>query len=141
MKAELENNLSRVVCTRKIVKGIFMPIIYGKTLMSTASDLKDQLSHYLTYKECFNVASVCFKFWRTKYQGMESLIRLIRDIGWIASASNRPVFYRIPYFTTVQDYMIMEPINIWVYDRFHKGLLSEFLLLREIVGRLKSLPS
>nr|UYK51799.1 hypothetical protein [Paphiopedilum micranthum] len=123
MKAELEINLSEIVCknlTRKLVKGIFMPIIYGKTLMSTASNIKDQLFHYLTHKECFDVASVCFKFWRTKYQNMECLIRLIRHIGWIASARDRPVFYRVPYFTTVQDYMVMEAINIWVYDRLHK---------------------
>lgn len=123
MKAELENNLSTIICnhlTRKVVKGIFMPIIYGKTLMSTAGDLKDLFSHYITHKECFDVASVCFKFWRTKYQGMECLIRLIRHIGWIASARDCPVFYRVPNFTTVQDYMIMEGINIWLYDRLHK---------------------
>lgn len=123
MKAELGTNLSTIVCnllTRKLVKGIFMPIIYGKTLMSIASDLKDILSHFITHKECFDVASVCFKFWRSKYHGMECLIRLIRHIGWIASARNSPVFYRVPYFTTVQDYMIMDAINIWVYDRLHK---------------------
>lgn len=123
MKAELGTNLSTIVCnllTRKLVKGIFMPIIYGKTLMSTASDVKDHLSHFITHKECFDVASVCFKFWRSKYHGMECLIRLIRHIGWIASARNSPVFYRVPYFTTVQDYMIMDAINIWVYDRLHK---------------------
>lgn len=123
MKAELEKNLSRIVCdllTRKLVKGIFMPIIYGKTLISTAHDLREHLSHIITTKECFDVASVCFKFWRTKYQRMECLIRLIRHIGWIASARERPVFYRVPYFTTVQDYMKMEAINIWIYDRHHK---------------------
>lgn len=123
MKAELGGNLLTIICnllTCKVVKGIFMPIIYGKTLMSTASDLKDHHSHFITYKECFDVASVCFKFWRTKYQGMECLIRLIRHRGWIASARDRPVFYRVPYFTTVQDYMIMEPINKWFYDRLHK---------------------
>ncbi|XP_061368161.1 probable DNA-directed RNA polymerase [Gastrolobium bilobum] len=123
MKVELPNNLSTIVCkylTRKHVKGIFMPKIYGKTLMSTANDLKEHLSHYITHKECFVVASACFKFWKERYPGMECLIRLIRHIGWIASAGDRPVFYKVPYFTTVQDYMIMEPTNIWVYDRLHK---------------------
>lgn len=124
MIAELENkNLSTIVCellTRKLVKGIFMPLIYGKTLMSTARDLKDNLSHYITHKESFEVASVCFKFWRMKYQGMECLIRLIRNIGWVAAASDCPVFYKIPFYTTVQDYMKMEAINIWVYDQYHK---------------------
>lgn len=38
-------------------------------------------------------------------------------LGWIASAGDRPVFYKVPFFTTVQDYMIMEAIKIWVYDR------------------------
>ncbi|KAE9444857.1 hypothetical protein C3L33_23245, partial [Rhododendron williamsianum] len=123
MNAELDKNLSGIVCdhlTRKLVKGIFMPIIYGKTLMSTAGDLKDQLSHYITHQECFTVASVCFKFFRMKYPGMDCLIRLIRSIGWIVSARDSPVFYRVPYFTTVQDYMVMEAINIWVYDRLYK---------------------
>lgn len=124
MIAKMENkNLSTIVCnllTRKLVKGIFMPMIYGKTLMSTARDLKDHLSHFITHKESYEVASVCFQFWRTQFTGMECLIRLIRHIGWIASASDRPVFYRVPYFTTVQDYMKMDPINIWVYDGLHK---------------------
>lgn len=65
MKAKLEGNLSTIVCnllTCKVVKGIFMPIIYGKTLMSTASDLKVHFSHFITHKECFDVTFVCFKF-------------------------------------------------------------------------------
>nr|QHB79551.1 DNA-dependent RNA polymerase [Sesuvium portulacastrum] len=123
LHVELDKNLSTIVCNnlnRKIVKSIFMPMIYGKTVMSVASDLKGHLSHYITHKECFTVASACFKFWRSKYNGMESVIRLIRNIGWIRSAKNCPVFYKVRDFTTVQDYMIMKPVNIWIYDRLHK---------------------
>ncbi|XP_020594099.1 uncharacterized protein LOC110034152 [Phalaenopsis equestris] len=124
MKAELDNkSLSNTVCqilTRKIVKNLFMPIIYGKTLMSTTMDLKDNLSHYITYKDCCVVAKACFQFWNQRYPGMNCLIRLIRHIGWIASAGDRPVFYKVPYFTTVQDSMKMEATKIWVYDRLHK---------------------
>lgn len=124
MQAELEDkNLSKVVCNilnRKIVKGIFMPLIYGKTLMSTASDLREHLGHDLTHKECFVVASACFKFWNTQYPNMACLIKLIRNIGWVASASDRPVFYKIPYFCTVQDYMKMDTVSVSVYDRSQK---------------------
>ena len=123
MKGELEKNLFTIVCsrlTRTLVKSIFMPMIYGKTIMSTACDLKDHLSHHITNKECFDVASVCFKFWRTKSHGMDSLIRLIRNIGWIVSARGSSVLYSVPNFTTVQDYMKMEAIKIWIYDRVHK---------------------
>lgn len=119
----LEKNLSTVVCnllTRKIVKGVYMPLIYGKTLKSTIDDLKSHLSHYITHKECVDVARACYHFWAQKYEGMNCLINLIRNIGWIVSAQERPVFYKVPYFTTVQDYMIMDAINIFIYDRLHK---------------------
>lgn len=115
--------LSDIVCKefdRKIVKSIFMPKIYGKTLMSTAKDLKNVLSHYLTHKECFKVARLCFKFWSLNYHKLENLSKLIGNIGWVAATRERPVYYKIPFYTTVQDYMKMEPINIWVYDRIHR---------------------
>ncbi|XP_073271479.1 probable DNA-directed RNA polymerase [Primulina huaijiensis] len=124
IKAELgDSNLSQTVnvkLTRKIAKGIFMPIIYGKTLMSTACDLKNSLSSVITSKECFMVASICFKFRKAKYPHMECLIRLIRHIGWIALASGRPVYYKAYNFTTIQNYTKMEPIKIWVYDKKNK---------------------
>ncbi|XP_020251012.1 uncharacterized protein LOC109828426, partial [Asparagus officinalis] len=104
MKAELDNkSLSNTVCqilNRNIVKKIFMPIIYGKTVMSTTMDLKEHLSHYITYKDCCVVAKACFKFWNQRCPGMSCLIRLIRHIGWIVSAGDRPVFYKVPFFTT-----------------------------------------
>ncbi|XP_022974959.1 uncharacterized protein LOC111473779 [Cucurbita maxima] len=123
MKEELDPNLCSVVCkhlSRKIVKSIFMPIIYGKTVMSTSTDLMVHFSQHLTSKECFNVASVCFKFFKEKYPGMECLIRLIRLIGWVASSRDSAVKYNVSYFTSVQDYMKMESTYIWVYDRLHK---------------------
>lgn len=119
----LDKNLIKILCEkfdRKIVKSIFMPIIYGKTVMSTASDFKEIFFQYITLKECFIVASSCFRFWRMKYHNMDCLIRLIQNIGWIASSSNRSVSYKVDYFTTVQDYMKMKPIHLWVYDRHHK---------------------
>ncbi|KAK8499209.1 hypothetical protein V6N12_076059 [Hibiscus sabdariffa] len=90
--------LSDIVCKefdRKIVKSIFMPKIYGKTLMSTAKDLKNVLSHYLTHKECFKVARLCFKFWSLNYHKLENLSKLIGNIGWVAATRERPVYYKI----------------------------------------------
>ncbi|KAK8488086.1 hypothetical protein V6N11_019756 [Hibiscus sabdariffa] len=90
--------LSDIVCKefdRKIVKSIFMPKIYGKTLMSTAKDLKNVLSHYLTNKECFKVARLCFKFWSLNYHKLENLSKLIGNIGWVAATRERPVYYKI----------------------------------------------
>lgn len=108
------------VINRKIVKSIFMPIIYGKTVMSTASDIKASISRYLTQKECFMVAKLCFEFWKDRFHNMDCLIRLIRCIGWIASSSGRSVQYEVEKYRTIQDYVKMEAIHIWVYDRLHK---------------------
>nr|YP_009380759.1 hypothetical protein AEK19_MT0366 [Utricularia reniformis]ART30638.1 hypothetical protein AEK19_MT0366 [Utricularia reniformis] len=35
---------------------------------------------------------------------------LVRKIGWFSSALGRPVYYSIPLFTTVQDYMKRKPV-------------------------------
>nr|KAJ0202806.1 hypothetical protein LSAT_V11C500293170 [Lactuca sativa] len=118
-----DRNLSETlieVLDRKIVKSIFMPIIYGKTVMSTAHDIKESLSRFLTPKECFQIAKLCFEFWKDRFHNMKCFIRLIRSIGWVASASDRPVLYEVENILTIQDYMKMEPINIWVYDKLHK---------------------
>ncbi|KAL4553846.1 hypothetical protein LXL04_040224 [Taraxacum kok-saghyz] len=108
------------VLNRKIVKSIFMPIIYGKTVMTTALDIRENLSRFLTTKECFVVAKLCFEFWRERFHNMECLIRLIRSIGWLTSSSGRPVRYEVENFQTIQDYMKMDAINIWVYEKLHK---------------------
>lgn len=84
LKEELDESVYTTITeifTRKFVKGIFMPLIYGKTIMSTHEDIRAELSQYLTHKECFHITRLCFKFWTTKYAHMDCLIRLIRIIG------------------------------------------------------------
>lgn len=39
---------------------------------------------------------------------MSNLILLIRNIGWMVSSLDRPVFYKVPPYTTVQDYMYIK---------------------------------
>lgn len=41
-------------------------------------------------------------------------------MGWFSSTLDRPVFYGIPDFPTVQDYMSTTGVNIWLYDRMRK---------------------
>lgn len=97
-----------------------MPMIYGKTVISTARDIHDDFSSFLTHKECYQVAylfsalSVLLEPDRTWQTWSSWSIRLIDGFS---SALDRPVFYGIPYFTTVQDYMSTMGVNIWLYDR------------------------
>lgn len=120
---KVADNLGVVIrdkLTRKMVKGIFMPLIYGKTLNSTIEDIKGYFKHYLSGVECSQFGKLCFQFWKEKYEHMNSLITLIRSIGWLATKSGRPIQYSVANFTTVQDYKKMEAIGIWVYDKLHK---------------------
>lgn len=119
----LDHTISTGICSRinrKLVKAIFMPLIYGKTVISIARDIQDALSSFLTYKESYQVASLCMKFWKQRYPNIVNLIKLISHIGWFSSSLNRPVYYSVPMFTTVQDYMCLKPANIWIFDRINK---------------------
>lgn len=101
---------------RSLVKSIYMPMIYGKSQYSVCTDLKSEFSNKLTDKECREITQICFRFWSDRYHGMDCLIKLIRSIGWVVSSRDSPVSYKVPFFRTVQDYMVMKPINVWVYD-------------------------
>lgn len=79
------------VFTRKLVKLIFMPMIYGKTKMSTCDDLRGELMQHINVSECYKLTEKCYQFWKNNYEHMENLIQLIRLIGWFSSISDRPV--------------------------------------------------
>lgn len=87
-------------------------MIYGKTVISTVRDIHDDYSSFLTPKECYQVAYLCFKFWSLTGHGKPDQVDPPYQLGWFSSALDRPVFYGIPYFTTVLDYMSTMGVNI-----------------------------
>lgn len=48
--------------TRKLIKGLFMPLIYGKTVLSMAQDIRFHYGSILSNKDCFLLAC----YWCTK---------------------------------------------------------------------------
>lgn len=106
--------------TRKLVKQVFMPLIYGKTIITVTKDISDAYGGLLSFKDYYQIALLFQVFWKNKYPDIVNLMKLINLIGWICSFLGKPVQYSVPYFTTVQDYMRSDKINIWVYDRVGK---------------------
>lgn len=51
---------------------------------------------------------------------MKSLIDLVRCIGQVVSSAGNPVVYSVPYYNTVQDYILMKTIKLSVYDKDRK---------------------
>nr|GME06069.1 DNA-dependent RNA polymerase [Ipomoea batatas] len=105
---------------RKLVKSIFMPLVYGKTAYSMTDDLMNVFGDLYQRKDCIKLAFLLESFFKVKYSNVVNLMNLVRAVGWVASAAARPVYYSTPVLTTLQDYMKSNPVNISVYDRINK---------------------
>jgi len=105
---------------RKLIKRLFMPLIYGKTLISMEKDIRLTYGQLLSRKDGYNLAKLSNEFWIHKYPDIANLMKLITIISWFCSAQDRAVVYSIPYFTTKQDYMSFIKENISVYERSTK---------------------
>jgi len=97
-----------------------MPLIYGKTIISMSNDIFNHYSTLLDKKESTKLATHIYEYFQIQFPHIINLMDLVRDIGWISAASDKPVFYSIPLLTSVQDYMRLKNVNIWVYDRIQK---------------------
>jgi len=120
LKEELKQSLGSVVAsrlTRKLIKKIYMPLVYGKSLMSSANDIKADLYAILKRNEHMTVAAAFYRFWEYKYPLLKNLMNLINLAGWFAAFLNKPVSYHTNYFQTIQETMLKDSVIVWVYDR------------------------
>jgi len=102
---------------RKFVKRLFMPLIYGKTIMSMTNDIKLYSERKLPYKAYFKIANDCLEFWRMKFPDIVNLMKLLNLVGWFKSQMNKPVLYGHMLFTTHQFYTKSVKTQISIYDR------------------------
>lgn len=116
---KLKDNVYEIVrtrLTRQLIKGIFMPLIYGKKVSSIKKDLYLHFGSLLNPNECNNLAILIEQFFKDRFPRITNLMTLVQNVGWFCSALDKPVFYGIPYYTTVQDYMMTESVNVWVFE-------------------------
>jgi len=119
--SKYKHKLVLSMLTRKFVKGLFMPLVYGKTVFSMVQDIRNtEKGSSLTFKECYNLAKLCYDFYCYKYPDIVNLMNLLNLIGWFCSNLEKPVLYSTSYITTVQDYMCSKNEYIWVYNRHTK---------------------
>lgn len=124
LNSRLNDNKKRDIIesklNRKLIKSLFMPLIYGKTVNAMELDIKEAYGQLLSREDSRKIASLSNEFFKDTYPDIANLMKLITFIGWFCSALDRPVLYSIPYFTTKQDYKAFVKENISVYERSTK---------------------
>lgn len=112
--------LSSLSLEHKLIKGLFMVLIYGKTLISMEKDTRLKYGDLLSRKDNYNLTKHSNKFWKFKYLDVVHLMKLITTISWFCSVRDWPVVYSVPYYTTKQDYMSFINKEIIIYERTTK---------------------
>lgn len=105
---------------RKLIKSIFMPLIYGKGVISLEHDIREKYGNWLSRKDTFDFAVLAKEFWSVKYPDIINFMNLLSIISWFSSMKEKAVVYNIPFFSTMQDYMSWEKDVIVVYERQKK---------------------
>ncbi|XP_073313487.1 probable DNA-directed RNA polymerase [Primulina huaijiensis] len=105
---------------RKLIKSLFMPLIYGKTVISMDMDIREKYGLLLSRKDSYNLAKLGIAYLNNKYPDIVNFMKLISIISWFSSVMDRAVVYSITYFTTRQDYMSFIKEKIYVYERNSK---------------------
>ena len=102
--------------TRKLIKRMFMPLTYGKTVKSIADDIYEDMIQYISYKTSMKLASEAYSFWCNRYSGVDNLLKLFGCIGGLCSSLGRAVKLSTPLFYSYQDYRKFETQSVWVYS-------------------------
>jgi len=109
---EVITNIVNTLFDRKIVKKIFMPIVYGKTQFSAAKELAEQIGRYTSMANIYDLTRVCFKYWEKDFAGMKNLMKLVASISWVAAAIQQPVVLSNKYWVTHQDYFVKKAVRV-----------------------------
>lgn len=117
---KLKMEIIESMLDRKLIKSLFMPLIYGKTMISMEHDISLKYGELLSRKDSYNLAKLSIEFWNHKYPDIVNFMKLITIISWFCSAMERAFVYSIPYFTTKQDYMSFVKEEIMVFERITK---------------------
>ncbi|KAH9304471.1 hypothetical protein KI387_008875, partial [Taxus chinensis] len=67
--------------TRNLAKHLFMPLIYGKTVITMASDIREAYGPLLRPKDYYHIAKIFHEFWINKYLDIANLMKLINLIA------------------------------------------------------------
>jgi len=123
LKSSLDKDLADIVCknlTRGLVKSIYMPLVYGKTQFSATNDVESHMSFILNKKENSQITKIFYEVWDRKFPSITKLMKLVSEIAWVTAYKQRPFSYSNFIFTTIQDYMKDEKIDVWVYNKLLK---------------------
>lgn len=79
LKQQQSGSINEIIAnhpSRKLVKALFMPITYGKTIKSMSTDCYQHMGKYMSYKDCIILAQKCHNLWCHSFPGINNLLKL-----------------------------------------------------------------
>lgn len=70
--------------TRSLMKKIYMPLVYGKTQVSSITDIQQALDFSLSRGDAYKVAAGLYKYWENRFPAIHNLMTLVNEVGWFA---------------------------------------------------------
>ena len=89
----------------------------NQSVTCSASDIPNSMDHFIKQHESLRIAKRFIEFWKGKSPGIFNFMKLVNEVGWFASFLEKPFRYRGFHFTTIQDYMTLKSIFVWVYNK------------------------
>lgn len=97
-----------------------MPLIYGKTNYSIIKDLQNVFYGALTFEMRKYLTAIFMNYWNFKFHGVNILMELIGNIGWIVAANQRSVVFKSYFYQTTQDYIKNKSTKLHFMDKKSK---------------------
>lgn len=76
---------------RKLIKTLFMPLVYGKSVHTMSEDIYRGFESYLSKKESLSLAKDCQEYFLNKFPDIFNLKTFFNKTGWFCSVLDRPV--------------------------------------------------
>ncbi|MCO5550120.1 hypothetical protein L7F22_066860 [Adiantum nelumboides] len=87
------------IFTKRLIKRMFMPLTYGKTIKAIADDIYGVMKQYISYKTSMKLGKEAYTFWCARYYGVANLLKLFGEKYSFTATNGVISEYSKPSFT------------------------------------------
>jgi DNA-directed RNA polymerase len=107
----------KVLTSRKLMKATYMPLFYGKTLMSITEDLeKNFFAERISRKEAFKIGRILNDFGNIKFANCKKFMLLCQKLAKVCALLDKALYLNNSELHIVQDYRVYEKVKVSFYS-------------------------